>query len=144
MARSDLLLDLVESERRGDRTRFRTAVETLISEERANQHNLLADRLDEILRTTGTGTSRDDHASSMRDLVEDVMPQMRLDDLQLDEDVRTVAKELIEEHQRTELLRNYGLEPRSRILLYGPPGNGKTSVAEAVATELMLPFYGGR
>ena len=33
MARSDLLLDLVEAERRGDRERFRILVEAVIAEE---------------------------------------------------------------------------------------------------------------
>ena len=44
MARSDLLLDLVDAERRGDRDRFRSLVEAVIAEERANQHHLIADR----------------------------------------------------------------------------------------------------
>ena len=144
MARADLLLDLVEAERRGDRDRFRVLVESVIAEERANQHHLLADRLSEMLTTAGTSaqiSGRDDHGSSVQDLVREIIPRRRLSDLQLDPVVLRVVTELTEEQKRSELLRSYGLEPRNRLLLSGPPGNGKTSVAEAIASELMLPFY---
>lgn len=141
MARSDLLLDLVEAERRGDRDRFRTLVEAVISEERGKQHHLLADRLSELITTIGTGKSRDDHATSVRDLVHEVIPQRRLSDLELEPVTKRVINEVVEEQQRGDLLRSYDIEPRNRLLLSGPPGNGKTSVAEAIAAELMLPFY---
>lgn len=141
MARADLLLDLVEAERRGDRDRFRVLVEAVIAEERANQHHLLADRLSELITTTGQGHVRDDRARAIRDLVQEVVPNRRIDDLELAPVPRRVVTELIEEHKRAELLRSYGIEPRNRLLLSGPPGNGKTSVAEAIASELMLPFY---
>lgn len=141
MARADLLLDLVEAERRGDRERFRVLVEAVIAEERANQHHLLADRLSELITTSGHGIIRDDRAGGIRDLVQEVVPSRRLADLELAPVPRRVVAELIEEQKRAELLRSYGIEPRNRLLLSGPPGNGKTSVAEAIASELMLPFY---
>ncbi|MGW8565346.1 AAA family ATPase [Isoptericola sp. NPDC055881] len=141
MARADMLLDLVQAERRGDRERFRVLVEAVIAEERANQHHLLADRLSEIITTTGQGLARDDRAAAVSDLVQEIVANRRLGDLELADVPRRVVTELIEEQRRADLLRNYGIEPRNRILLSGPPGNGKTSVAEAIASELMLPFY---
>jgi SpoVK/Ycf46/Vps4 family AAA+-type ATPase len=141
VARADLILDLVEAERLGDRDKFRVLVEAVIAEERANQHHLLADRLSEIITTTGQGLVRDDRAAAIRDLVHEVVPDRRLDDLELAPVPLRVVAELIEEQRRADLLRSYGIEPRNRLLLSGPPGNGKTSVAEAIASELMLPFY---
>jgi SpoVK/Ycf46/Vps4 family AAA+-type ATPase len=141
MARADLILDLVEAERRGDRDKFRVLVEAVIAEERANQHHLLADRLSEIITTTGQSLVRDDRAVAIRDLAHEVVANRRLDDLELAPVPRRVIAELIEEQRRADLLRSYGIEPRNRLLLSGPPGNGKTSVAEAIASELMLPFY---
>lgn len=143
MARADLLIDLVEAERHGDRQRFKALVEAIIAEERANQHHLVADRLTELITTLGSSglLARDEAATRVRDLVLEIVPERVLASLHLRPAVRSAVEEVIEEHRRSDLLRSHGLEPRNRILLDGPPGNGKTSLAEAIATETMLPFY---
>jgi AAA+ superfamily predicted ATPase len=42
---------------------------------------------------------------------------------------------------RADLLRTYNLEPRHRVLLTSPPGNGKTTLAESMADALMVPLF---
>lgn len=142
MARADLLLDIVRAGARGDQMLFRKALEALVAEERAKQHHVLADRLASHLQQNGSSghaqplpARRNGQAS---DLFFEVEPRRRLDDLILPEVVVGACRELVEEHHRADLLRSYNLEPRHRVLVAGPPGNGKTSLAEALATELAV------
>ena len=149
MARSDLLISLVQAGAAGDQKKMAVAVEAIIAEERAKQHNILADRLAQALQTNGNGNGnggRMGHVapsaeSRVRDYVSEVVPQKRLADLLLPDACQRLCREFIEEQQRAGVLRSHSLEPRHRILLVGPPGNGKTSLAEAIAEALAVPFF---
>jgi SpoVK/Ycf46/Vps4 family AAA+-type ATPase len=81
------------------------------------------------------------------ELVSLAQPRVRVTDVALPDSVRAQLHGLIAEFGAVDALAAEGLSPRNRVLLSGPPGNGKTMLAEALALELQLPFlcvrYGG-
>lgn len=146
MARSDLIISLVKAGASGDTAALRKSVEALAADERAKRHTGLAERITQALEISPhSGGSKKSiptfRTAETSNGIQRQDPERPLDELLLTKTVLNSCLELIEEQRRADVLRAHGLEPRHRLLLVGPPGNGKTSLAESIAYELALPLF---
>ena len=143
MARADLIIKLMQSGSKADQVAFQKTAEDLIAEEKRKGHRILAERMHKALRPSYNNNSirSVDRTQKLQgELFYEITPERQISSLFLPSVVEEQIREVVEEQHRSELLHSYNLKARHRLLFVGAPGNGKTTLAEALAYELMYPL----
>jgi spastin len=80
-------------------------------------------------------------ARQIEESILDHSPNVKWDDIQgLDEVKKALKETIVLPTLRPDIFKGI-LSPAKGILLYGPPGNGKTLLAKAIATECNSTFF---
>ncbi|NWO11878.1 ATP-binding protein [Chromohalobacter salexigens] len=147
MASADHIKALLNSHLEGDDQRFYSVAMQLAAHEAKLGHGKLAEELrmlvDKAKQRRGTsqpvpiGKPR----GELADLLSVSFPEARLGDMVLNDALRKQLQRIIREQRHAARILEHDLSPRRKLLLMGPPGNGKTMTGSVLAGELGLPLF---
>jgi SpoVK/Ycf46/Vps4 family AAA+-type ATPase len=147
---AELLRRIVKSYRARNDDGFLKAVQALIESERKQGHVHLAKDLAALLkngephqlaRSVGGLSQPPRSKGEALSLIDVKRPTKTLRDIVLADETRREVERILEEFGKRNELAGFGLAPKKKLLLFGPPGNGKTLCAEVLAGELDLPLF---
>lgn len=150
MTTSAQIKALLKSYKENDRDRFKSVAMQIAAHESQMGHDKLAEEIKEIVGkfedTSGKVISFYSKPSfapqaELSGLFESSYSKIKLVDLVLEDGLKKKLSRIINEQNSYNKLRTAGLLPRSKVLLIGDPGTGKTMTASALAGELDLPIF---
>jgi len=143
MATGEQLKALIRSHFSDDSERFFTSALQIAAHEAGQGHGALAhdirEMVDKARRARGAAVLR--FPKEMEGLVLAEKPDLPLSALVVERDHLQGIERVLTEYEQQDKLKQFGLSPRRKLLLIGPPGTGKTMTARILAHELHLTLF---
>lgn len=146
MASAAQLKALLKSHADGDDERFYSVAMQMAAHEAKVGHGKVAKELRSLVDAAKSRPSSEGPVpisqprGELADLLSVSYPQARMGDMVLEEGLQAQLERVIREQRYASRLLEHGLSPRRKLLLVGPPGNGKSMTGAVLAGELGLPL----
>lgn len=145
MANSTQILALINSHLNGDDEQFKKIALQIAAIEAKSGHSVLSRAITDAIKQKKNINiaPRSFFAlnNDFSDLVLEVNDSYRLSDIITTETIYSKIRRILTEYNKRELLYQNSLVNRSKILLTGPSGTGKTMTASILSNELHIPLF---
>lgn len=145
------MIKIIEGGIKGDKEKVANYAKVLIQNLRKENQENVANKIQKIIENNNTrlvgldsfSTKPVDQESRM-DIVEVTMPTSIKEDLIFGRFIEEEIKDFIDTFEYRDILKTRGIDVTNTLLLYGPPGCGKTSLARYISQKTELPLVTAR
>src|SRR5690554_75201 len=142
MATTEQIKALIRAHFENNNEKFKAVVLQIAAHEAKIGHTSSAREIREIVQNPKYyNRNKIIKLKNKNNMLEQKFPKVTLSDLVVSEELEFKIRRILKEYKKSNILRKNGLKNRSRILLAGKPGTGKTMTASIIAHELNLPLY---
>lgn len=140
MATAEQMKALIKAHFNDDYEKFKTVALQVAAYEARAGHTSYARDIKNLVLNAQKSNRRVSLPGNI-DSLETKATYVNMGDLVLSVTLKKKVTRIIHEFHKKEILRKNGLKNRSKILLVGEPGTGKTMTASVIANETNLPLY---